>query len=107
MLGIYIRNEWIYQYLLDDKRSGGQLYKNLHHSHRKRNKRYGSCKKRGQIPNRVSTDKHPKVVDARMRIGDWEADTIIGRNHNGTTYSAYLSKVNNRASLTYGARGGS
>ena len=83
MLGIHISHERIYQYLLDDKRSGGQLYKNLRHSHRKRKKRYGSREKRGQIPNRVSIDKRPKIVDARERIGDWEADTIIGRNHKG------------------------
>ncbi len=107
MQGIYISDEWIYQYFFDDKRSGGQLYKNLRHSHRKRRKWYGSREKRGQIPNRVSIDMSSKVVDARKRIGDWEADTIIGHNHKGTTYSAYLSKVDNRASLTYGARGGS
>jgi len=83
MLGIDISHERIYQYLLDDKRSGGQLYKNLRHSHRKRKKRYGSREKRGQIPNRISIDKRPKIVDARQRIGDWEADTIIGRNHKG------------------------
>ncbi len=81
--GIQISHERIYQYLLDDKRSGGLLYKNLRHSHRKRKKRYGSREKRGQIPNRVSIDKRPKIVDARKRIGDWEADTIIGRNHKG------------------------
>jgi IS30 family transposase len=83
MLGIDISHERIYQYLLDDKRNGGELYKNLRHSRRKRKKRYGSREKRGQIPNRVSIDKRPKIVDARQRIGDWEADTIIGRNHKG------------------------
>ncbi len=83
MLGIDISHERIYQYLLDDKRNGGELYKNLRHSHRKRKKRYGGREKRGQIPNRVSIDKRPKIVDARQRIGDWEADTIIGRNHKG------------------------
>ncbi len=83
MLGIHISHERIYQYLLKDKCNGGLLYKNLRHSHRKRKKRYGSQERRGQIPNRVSIDKRPKVVDSRKRIGDWEADTIIGRNHKG------------------------
>ena len=32
MLGIDISHEWIYQHFLDDKRSGGQLYKILRHS---------------------------------------------------------------------------
>jgi IS30 family transposase len=83
MLGIHISHERIYQYLLKDKCNGGLLYKNLRHSHRKRKKRYGSQERRGQIPNRVSIDKRPKIVDARKRIGDWEADTIIGRKHKG------------------------
>ena len=107
MLGIHISHEWIYQYLLDDKRSGGQLYKNLRHSHRKRKKRYGSREKRGQIPNRVSIDKRPKVVDARKRIGDWEADTIIGRNHKGAMVTlverkskyTLIRKINRKTSL--------
>ena len=107
MLGIHISHEWIYQYLLDDKRSGGQLYKNLRHSHRKRKKRYGSREKRGQIPNRVSIDKRPKAVDARKRIGDWEADTIIGRNHKGAMVTlverkskyTLIRKINRKTSL--------
>ncbi|MHC4268312.1 MAG: hypothetical protein ACYSTS_07585 [Planctomycetota bacterium] len=48
--GIQISHERIYQYLLDDNRNGGQLYKNLRHSHRKCKKRHGSREKRGQIP---------------------------------------------------------
>ena len=107
MLGIHISHERIYQYLLDDTRSGGQLYKNLRHSHRKRKKRYGSREKRGQIPNRVSIDKRPKIVDARERIGDWEADTIIGRNHKGAMVTlverkskyTLIRKINRKTSL--------
>ena len=28
-----------------------------------------------------SIEERPAVVEARRRIGDWEADTVIGRNH--------------------------
>ncbi|HJO56159.1 MAG TPA: IS30 family transposase, partial [Candidatus Scalindua sp.] len=80
---IYISHERIYQFLLENKRKGGKLYKHLRRSNRKRKKRYGSPDRRGQIPDRVSIDKRPKVVDTKARIGDWEADTIIGRNHKG------------------------
>jgi IS30 family transposase len=59
------------------------LYKHLRRSHRKRKKRYGSPDRRGQIPDRVSIDERPRVVDAKERIGDWEADTVIGCNHKG------------------------
>jgi len=46
---------------------------------KKRRKRYGSRDRRGKIPNRVSIEHRPAVVDQRKRIGDWEADTIIGK----------------------------
>lgn len=31
----------------------------------------------------MSIDDHPKVVDDRLRIGDWEIDTEIGKGHSG------------------------
>ena len=65
------------------KRKRGILYKHLRRSHRKRKKRYVSPERRGQIPDRVSIDDRPRIVETKERIGDWEADTVIGRNHKG------------------------
>lgn len=42
---------------------------------------YGKTDRRGIIPNRQSIAQRPAIVDTRSRIGDWEADTIIGKNH--------------------------
>lgn len=81
-------HSWIYRYLWTDKISGGQLYRNLRRSGKKNRKKYGSAKgDRGRIRNRVSIEKRPKIVDKMSRIGDWEADTIIGKNHKGTIVS--------------------
>ena len=80
---IRISHERIYQFLLENRREGGILYKHLRRSHRKRKKRYGSPERRGQIPDRISIDERPRIVDAKKRIGGWEADTVIGRNHKG------------------------
>ncbi|WP_131764476.1 IS30 family transposase, partial [Legionella drozanskii] len=33
------------------------------------------------IKNRIMIDARPKIVDEKSRIGDWEIDTIIGKNH--------------------------
>ena len=74
-----ISHERIYQFILADKKSGGSLYTHLRHSGKKRKKRYGSKDRRGQIKNRVSIDKRPEIVDKKQRIGDWEGDTIIGK----------------------------
>ena len=78
--GISISHEWIYQYILQDKQVGGMLYRHLR-CQKQRRKRYGSYNRRGQLIDRVSIDERPAVVDERSRMGDWELDTIIGKNH--------------------------
>lgn len=78
-----ISHERIYQHIWADKCRGGTLYQHLRHSNKKRKKRYGSKDKRGQIRNRISIDERPEVVAQKTRIGDWEIDTVIGKNHQG------------------------
>ena len=80
--GIRISHEHIYQYIYSDKQAGGELWKHLR-CQKKRRKRTGSYDKRGKIPNRVSIEERPEVVNARSRLGDWEVDLIIGKNHQG------------------------
>jgi len=77
---IQLSHERIYQYILADQRVGGDLYKHLR-CQKKRRKRYGSYDRRGKLPNRVSIEQRPEIVDQRSRIGDWEVDTIIGKGH--------------------------
>ena len=75
-----VSHEWIYQHVLHDKHNGGSLYTYLR-CKRKRKKRYGSNDRRGHIKDRRSIDDRPDMVDTRSRVGDWEADTIIGKAH--------------------------
>lgn len=75
-----VSHEWIYQYVLDDKRHGGDLHRHLR-CQKARKKRYGAYERRGQLSNRVSIDERPAIVERRSRIGDWELDTIIGKHH--------------------------
>jgi len=81
--GVDISYEGIYNYIKRDFKEGGSLYKKLRRSNRKRRKKYGSYSTKGQIPNRVFIDDRPKIVDEKTRLGDWEIDTIIGKNHKG------------------------
>jgi len=81
---IDISHETIYQHILSDKTNGGTLYRHLRRSNRKRKKRYGSQNRRGQIRDRLSIDCRPAIVDAQKRTGDWEIDTLIGKNHKGS-----------------------
>jgi IS30 family transposase len=77
-----VSHERIYQHIWTDKLEGGSLYKHLRHSGKKR-RQYGSKDKRGQIRNRVSIDDRPCIVSEKTRLGDWEIDTVIGKNHQG------------------------
>jgi IS30 family transposase len=53
------------------------------HNGKKYNKRKSRNSGRGLIPGRVDIDQRPAIVAAKSRIGDWEADTIIGAKHKG------------------------
>lgn len=73
--------ERIYQYIYKDQSEGGNLYLDLRTARRWRKKRLNSRHQRGQIPNRVMIGERPEIVDTKTRFGDWEVDTIIGKNH--------------------------
>ena len=72
----------IYDFVYADRRAGGTLYKHLRQS-RKRRKKYGSKDFRGQIKDRVSIEERPSIVEDKSRIGDFEIDTVIGKDHQG------------------------
>ena len=75
-----ISHETIYQRIYADKRAGGKLHRVLR-CQKLRRKRYGGRDRRGSIPNQVSIELRPAIVDSRKRFGDWEADLVIGANH--------------------------
>jgi len=77
---LHLSHERIYQYVYQDKRAGGTLHQHLR-CQKQRRKRYGSHDRRGQLANRRSISERPTVVDSRSRLGDWEADTIVGKSH--------------------------
>lgn len=89
-----VSHERIYQHIYADKRRGGMLHGCLR-CRKQRRKRYGRHSRRGQIPHRVSIEARPRIVDAKRRVGDWEADTIVGAAHRG----AILSLVERKSKL--------
>lgn len=76
-----VSHERIYQYIRSNKQQGGSLYKHLRHclKHRKR----PVNTKQIPIKNRVSIDQRPEIIGQKGRFGDWEIDTIIGKNGKG------------------------
>jgi IS30 family transposase len=76
--GVRISHEWLYQYVLKDKQAGGNFYRHLR-CQKQRRKRYGTYDRRGKLPNCRSIEERPAIVSTRKRIGDWEVDTLIGK----------------------------
>jgi len=76
-----VGHERIYQHIRKDKAMGGDLYTYLRHAlkHRKR----PVSGKHTTIKDRVSIDLRPNIVNEKGRFGDWEIDTIIGKENKG------------------------
>lgn len=88
--------ETIYRYIWRNKQHGGTLYKHLRHNGKKYNKRSSSKAGRGCIPGRIDISERPSIVEEKSRLGDWEIDTIIGKDHKG----AIVSMVDRYSKLT-------
>jgi transposase, IS30 family len=95
--GPTVSHERIYQHIWRDKAGGGLLYKKLRIAGTKqRRKRRNSRDMRGTIKNRVGIDQRPEIVENKIRIGDWEGDTVVGQNHQG----ALVTLVDRKSKLT-------
>ncbi|WP_281635332.1 IS30 family transposase [Flavobacterium marginilacus] len=88
-----VSKERIYQYIWENKRKGGLLYKHLRTKGKKYKKRGHLKDKRGLIIGRVDISERPKIVEKKSRLGDLEIDLVIGKNHKGA-----LLTINDRAS---------
>lgn len=78
--------ERIYLYIYADKRRGGTLHRHLR-SQKAQRRRDRGYQRRGQIPNRVSIEERPAIVDRKSRIGDWEGDTIVGAQRKSALFT--------------------
>jgi IS30 family transposase len=73
-----ISHETIYRHIWADKRAGGTLHTHLRGATKRFRKRYGYYDRRGRLTGKRPISERPAIVEARGRIGDWEADTILG-----------------------------
>ena len=111
MEGRPIGRQIIYDRIRGDRKAGGDLWKSLRRRGKKRNWRGGRHAGRGHIPNRVDISERPGIVEEKTRIGDWEADTIIGKAHSGAVVSlvdrvtkyTLLARVERKTAAAVGA----
>ena len=73
--------ETIYKFILEDRRQGGSLWKNLRRSGRSRKKRFPSEDRCGKIKNMRSISKRHRKANNRKKLGHWERDLMIGKDH--------------------------
>jgi len=78
---LQLSHETIYRYIYKRIRHGDKLHQYLRHKHRKYKSRKGIYENRGKIPKAKSIHLRSQAVETKERIGDFEADTIIGKNH--------------------------
>lgn len=81
LIGMQVSHEWIYRHIAADKAAGGKLYKTLRQGHKRYRRSVNT--KRCVIPDPRSIDERPDIVDSRERFGDWEVDTVLGKQGTG------------------------
>ena len=74
-----ISHETIYQRIWKNKSQGGQLWKQLRQSGKKRRKRYGAYDSRGRLANKRMISERPLSAEQRLYKGHLEIDTVMGK----------------------------
>ena len=80
--------ESIYGYIWEDKKKKGKLYKHLRTQGKRYRKRGKTNDNRGILTDRNPIENRPEIVELKQRFGDFEVDTIIGKNHKGAIVTA-------------------
>ena len=74
--GFYVCPETIYQYVYSREGKKQKLYRHLPKQRKNRRPKYGR-KPRNTIPDAVPISQRPDIANKRIRLGDWEGDTIF------------------------------
>ena len=72
-------HESIYQFIRQDRLSGGDLCQYLRCFRKKRRKRHGTYDSRGRLPGKRMIDDRPADIDTRLEFGHFEGDTVLGK----------------------------
>jgi len=81
-----VSHETIYQFINSPEGRELKLVRELRRGKLRKQKRwklYHARKKKQNIPNRVSIDERPSIVDRKIRYGDWETDSMLGKQGKG------------------------
>lgn len=77
---ILISHETIYKFIYSKEGRKLALYKHLLRKHKRRKRKIDRWwKKKEIIQNRVDISERPQIIDDRLRLWDWEWDTVISK----------------------------
>jgi IS30 family transposase len=71
--------EALYQWIYHDAKSGGAWYEHLWRKRHKRRPQGRYAHLRFRLPGRISIEQSPFEAEQRLRVGDWEGDTVHGQ----------------------------
>jgi transposase, IS30 family len=91
--GLTISHMTIYRWIWADPQRAQMFRPFMRIARKPRRKVYGKPSRHGQILGKRSIDERPAEVNERLRIGDWEGDTMVGKGRKG-----YLLTCVDRAS---------
>jgi len=108
---ISLSHETIYRYIYSDKERHQTFKPFMRHGAKNYRKAYGTGARVSNIPNRVCITKRPAIIEEKTRIGDWECDTVIGKDRKSvlvtvvdrTTLYTCCSRVYGRTSAIVSA----
>jgi IS30 family transposase len=85
----------IYAHIYQETAKDPSLKDHFRQKQAKPRKRKGTKDRRGRIPDRVSIDERPEIVEEKSRAGDWEGDTIesAGKNASIAAFAGLNTKV--------------
>ena len=75
--------ETVYRRLYNDPKWNNAFGDCLRQGRKTRQNRGGKYQRRGPIANRISIDERPEEVDDLSTYGNWEGDTLVGKNQQG------------------------
>ncbi|MBI4121370.1 MAG: IS30 family transposase [Candidatus Ryanbacteria bacterium] len=84
-----VKTDTIYKYLYSSYGAGLTRFLRYRHEHKRRRK--GKKKLKTIIPERISIDERPVVINERLRFGDWEGDTM-GRSRRVSSQTLVVTR---------------
>lgn len=86
-------HETIYQYIYEGEGRWEHLSPYLRRARKKRKRRYARRPRKTPIPERISIHLRPREVQERVRVGDWESDTMVFRKQKTALSVQYERKL--------------